>query len=164
LTLIAPAAFAPSAGKDKPGAVLAWRGADFYGRSRKPARGPVMSITVYGITNCDTVKKARGWLDGLGLAYRFHDYKKSGADRDKLAEWVEARGWEAILNRKGPTFRKLPESDRADLDGPRAIALMENHTSAIRRPIVEYSHEDGTGLLVGFDAQEWSTALGGALT
>ena len=123
-----------------------------------------MGITLYGIANCDTVKKARGWLDGLGLSYNFHDYKKSGANPAKLREWVGARGWETILNRRGPTFRKLPDEVRTDLDSDRAVALMTEHTSAIRRPIVEYSHADGKGLLVGFDEQEWSTALGGALT
>ena len=123
-----------------------------------------MSITVYGIRNCDTVKKARGWLDGLGLEYRFHDYKKAGIEPDKLREWVDARGWEAILNRTGTTFRKLPESERSDLDATKAIHLMGTNTSAIKRPVVEYAHEDDTGLLVGFDPQEWSTALGGSLT
>ncbi|QGN54798.1 arsenate reductase [Novosphingobium sp. Gsoil 351] len=123
-----------------------------------------MSITVYGIPNCDTVRKARGWLDGLGLAYRFHDYKKAGIEPDKLREWVDARGWEAILNRKGPTFRNLPESERTDLDTEKAVRTMSANTSAIKRPVVEYEHGDGKGLLVGFDAQEWSTALGGALT
>ena len=123
-----------------------------------------MSITVYGIPNCDTVKKARGWLDGLGLAYTFHDYKKAGIAREKLHEWVDARGWETILNRRGPTFRNLPEADRSDLDGDKAIRVMCASTSAIKRPVVEYDHEDGKGLLVGFDAQEWSTALGGSLT
>ena len=123
-----------------------------------------MGITLYGIPNCETVKKARGWLDGLGLDYHFHDYKKSGADEAKLREWSEARGWESILNRRGPTFRNLPDDERGDLDADRAVALMRNHTSAIKRPIVEYDHEDGKGLLVGFDEQEWSTALGGSLT
>ena len=123
-----------------------------------------MSITVYGIPNCDTVKKARGWLDGLGLAYRFHDYKKAGIAPDKLREWVEARGWEAILNRHGTTFRNLPEAERSDLDAARAIRLMVANPSAIKRPVVEYAHEDGAGLLVGFDPQQWSTALGGSLT
>lgn len=116
-----------------------------------------MSITVYGIANCDTVRKARGWLDGKGLGYRFHDYKKLGIEPPKLREWVEARGWEAILNRSGTTFRKLPDRDKADLDANKAIRLMCAHTSAIRRPIVEY--DDGGKLLVGFDEQEWSTAL-----
>lgn len=123
-----------------------------------------MSITVYGIPNCDTVKKARGWLDGLGLEYRFHDYKKAGIEPEKLREWVEAKGWEAILNRKGTTFRKLPECDRSDLDAAKAIRLMGANTSAIKRPVVEYAHEGGPGLLVGFDTQEWSTALGASLT
>ena len=123
-----------------------------------------MSITVYGIRNCDTVKKARGWLDGLGLEYRFHDYKKAGIEPDKLREWVDARGWEAILNRTGTTFRKLPEAERSDLDATKAIRLMGANTSAIKRPVVEYDREGDTGLLVGFDPQEWSTALGGSLT
>ena len=123
-----------------------------------------MSITVYGIPNCDTVKKARGWLDGLGLEYRFHDYKKAGIEPDKLREWVDARGWEAILNRTGTTFRKLPEAERSDLDATKAIRLMGANTSAIKRPVVEYDREGDTGLLVGFDPQEWSTALGGSLT
>ena len=123
-----------------------------------------MSITVYGIRNCDTVKKARGWLDGLGLEYRFHDYKKAGIAPGKLREWVDAQGWEAILNRNGSTFRKLPEAERSDLDATRAIRLMGANPSAIKRPVAEYAHEDGSGLLVGFDAQQWSTALGGSLT
>lgn len=123
-----------------------------------------MSITVYGIPNCDTVKKARGWLDGLGLRYRFHDYKKDGVDGARLRHWVEQRGWETILNRRGTTFRKLPELQRTDLDADKAVALMEANPSAIKRPVVEYLHEDGRGLLVGFDPQEWSTALGGSLT
>ena len=123
-----------------------------------------MSITVYGILNCDTVKKARGWLDGLGLEYRFHDYKKAGIAPGKLREWVDAQGWEAFLNRNGTTFRKLPEAERSDLDATKAIRLMGANPSAIKRPVVEYAHEDDSGLLVGFDAQQWSTALGGSLT
>jgi arsenate reductase len=119
-----------------------------------------MSITLYGIANCDTVRKARGWLDGKGLSYRFHDYKKAGVDEDRLRRWVQAEGWERILNRKGPTFRKLDDALKADLDGERAIALMAEHTSAIKRPIVEH----GGGLLVGFDEQAWSTALADELT
>ena len=74
-----------------------------------------MSITVYGIPNCDTVRKARGWLDGLGLDYTFHDYKTAGIESEKLREWIAARGWEAILNRNGPTFRTLPEAERSPL-------------------------------------------------
>jgi arsenate reductase len=124
-----------------------------------------MSITLYGITNCDTVKKARGWLTGKGLDYTFHDYKKSGVDRSKLRRWVDEGGVDRVLNRKGPTFRKLDDDLKAGLDDPeRAVALMSDHTSAIRRPIVEYANEDGEGLLIGFDEQAWSTALAGELT
>ena len=123
-----------------------------------------MSITLYGISNCDTVRKARGWLEGKGLDYTFHDYKKSGIEEGKLRRWTEAEGWERILNRRGPTFRKLDDALKADLDADRAVAVMREHTSAIKRPIVEYDNEDGEGLLVGFDEQAWSTALGGALT
>ena len=119
-----------------------------------------MSITVYGIPNCDTVRKARGWLDGLGIDYAFHDYKKQGIEPSKLAEWSDALGWERVLNRKGPTFRKLGDDARVDLDAAKAVRLMREHTSTIKRPIVEYDNANGSGLLVGFDEQEWSTALG----
>ena len=112
-------------------------------------------IEVYGIPNCDTVKKARAWLDAQGIGYTFHDYKKECADPAKLREWVAAKGWETLLNRRGTTFRQLPEADKADLDAPRAIALMHKHPSAIKRPVVVYPG----GLLVGFDAAEWSAAL-----
>ena len=115
-----------------------------------------MSVALYGIPNCDTVKKARKWLDEKGVGYTFHDYKKEGADPAKLREWVAAKGWETVLNRRGTTFRKLPESDKADLDAARAVALMEAHPSAIKRPVVEHPG----GLLVGFDAGEWNAAFG----
>lgn len=114
-----------------------------------------MSIDFYGIPNCDTVKKARRWLDEKGLAYSFHDYKKEGADPAKLAAWSDEAGWEALLNRRGTTFRKLDEADRADIDRARAIGLMEAHPSLIKRPVVEHPG----GLLVGFDAAEWEAAL-----
>lgn len=115
-----------------------------------------MTLTLYGIPNCDTVKKARAWLDAAGIEYRFHDYKKAGADPARLRGWAEAVGWEALLNRAGTTFRKLPEGDRgvADLDG--AVALMTAHPSLIRRPVVEHPG----GLLVGFRAEEWAATLG----
>ena len=115
-----------------------------------------MSVTVYGIPNCDTVKKARTWLDGRGVAYAFHDYKKAGADPARLAEWCMVAGWEKVLNRAGTTFRKLPDADKADLDPARAVALMAANPSCIKRPIVDY----GDGLLVGFNADEWAAALG----
>ncbi|MCB2048834.1 MAG: arsenate reductase [Novosphingobium sp.] len=115
-----------------------------------------MSIEVYGIPNCDTVKKARKWLDAQGHAYAFHDYKKEGADPAKLKKWVAEAGWEKVLNRAGTTFRKLPEEDKADLDAAKAVKVMETNPSCIKRPIVEYPG----GLLVGFKEAEWQAALG----
>jgi arsenate reductase (glutaredoxin) len=115
-----------------------------------------MSVTLYGIPNCDTVKKARNWLDARGIAYGFHDYKKAGADASKLAVWCDALGWESVLNRAGTTFRKLPDADRAGLDGEKAIALMLAQPSMIKRPIVEHPG----GLLLGFKDAEWAAAFG----
>ncbi|BBC71082.1 arsenate reductase [Altererythrobacter sp. B11] len=114
-----------------------------------------MTIHVFGIPNCDTVKKARTWLDGQGLEYRFHDYKKEGADPARLRSWMEAKGWEVLLNRRGTTFRQLPEGQKAGLDAEKAVAIMLEHNSTIKRPVVEYPG----GLLVGFDAREWGAAL-----
>ena len=114
-----------------------------------------MSIEVYGIPNCDTVKKARAWLDGRGIGYAFHDYKKEGADPARLAAWSDAAGWEALLNRRGTTFRALPDADKTDIDLARAMRLMQAQPSLIKRPVVEH---DG-GLLVGFDPAEWERAL-----
>ena len=108
-------------------------------------------IDFYGIPNCDTVKKARTWLNGRGIAYAFHDYKKEGADPAKLAAWAAQAGWEKVLNRAGTTFRKLPDADKADIDRAKAIRLMQANPSLIKRPVVE---RDG-GVLVGFDAAEW---------
>jgi Spx/MgsR family transcriptional regulator len=115
-----------------------------------------MSITLYGIPNCDTVKKARTWLEARGLAYTFHDYKKQGADPAKLAAWVAAAGLNTVLNRAGTTFKKLPEASREGLDETRAIALMVEAPSMIKRPVVEHPG----GLLVGFKVEEWEKALG----
>lgn len=114
-----------------------------------------MAIEFYGIPNCDTVKKARVWLDAQGIAYAFHDYKKEGASADKLAAWIDAAGLDKVLNRAGTTFRKLPDEDKADLDAARAIALMVANPSMIKRPIVEYPD----GVLVGFKEPEWAAAL-----
>ena len=114
-----------------------------------------MTICLYGIPNCDTVKKARGWLDARGLGYAFHDYKKEGTDPAKLAEWRDAAGWEALLNRRGTTFRKLDEADKADIDRAKALRLMAAHPSLIKRPVVEH----GGGLLIGFDEAEWRRTL-----
>ena len=114
-----------------------------------------MSVTLYGIPNCDTVKKARDWLSARGIAYAFHDYKKAGADPAKLAQWAEAAGWEKVLNRAGTTFRKLPEADKQDLDMAKAVALMAANPSCIKRPVLEHPG----GLLVGFKPDEWAAAL-----
>jgi len=115
-----------------------------------------MAVVVYGIPNCDTVKKARAWLELRGIPYTFHDYKKQGADPAKLAEWQHLAGWEKVINRAGPTFRKLPDADRDGLDAARALTLMVANTSCIKRPIVEYAG----GLLVGFKEPEWAAAFG----
>ena len=110
-------------------------------------------FTLYGIPNCDTVKKARAWLDGRGVAYTFHDYKKLGVDQASLRRWTSALGWETVLNRAGTTFRALPDADKAGLDGNKAVALMLAQPSMIKRPIVE-----GDGVLVaGFKPDAWQT-------
>lgn len=111
-------------------------------------------LTFYGIPNCDTVKKARTWLDGRGVAYVFHDYKKAGIDEASLSRWTDRLGWENVLNRAGTTFRALPETDKAGLDQDRAIALMLTQPSMIKRPIVE---GDGT-LVAGFKPDAWEAA------
>ncbi|MGV3554734.1 MAG: arsenate reductase [Croceibacterium sp.] len=112
-------------------------------------------IHLYGIPNCDTVKKARAWLDAKGLGYTFHDYKKEGADPDKLERWVAEKGWETLLNRRGTTFCQLSETDKTGIDAAKAVRLMAAHPSTIKRPVVEHSG----GLLVGFDPAEWNVAL-----
>ncbi len=114
-----------------------------------------MSVDFYGIPNCDTVKKARKWLEANGIDYTFHDYKKEGADPDKLKAWVEERGWEVLLNKRGTTFRKLDDAEKADIDADKAVVIMQSHPSTIKRPVVEH---DGA-LLVGFKEDEWKDAL-----
>lgn len=114
-----------------------------------------MAAIVFGIPNCDTVKRARTWLGEHGVAYNFHDYKKAGADADKLAVWIDNFGWEKVLNRAGTTFKKLPDDVKANLDVEKAIEIMMENPSAIKRPIVEY---DG-GILLGFNAAEWEEVL-----
>ncbi|HRY27326.1 MAG: ArsC family reductase [Geminicoccaceae bacterium] len=113
-------------------------------------------LTIYGIRSCDTMKKARAWLDARGLAHDFHDYKAKGIDRDRLAAWVEQVGWESLLNRAGTTFRKLPEAEKQDLDTGKAIALMLAQPSMIKRPVLDV---DGR-LLVGFKPEVYEAALG----
>jgi Spx/MgsR family transcriptional regulator len=114
-----------------------------------------MSVTLYGIPNCDTVKKARDWLDARGVAYDFHDYKKLGADPVKLAAWVAVAGWERVLNRAGTTFRKLADADKQGLDAAKAVAVMAANPSCIKRPVVEHL----AGLLIGFNPADWEAAF-----
>ena len=113
-------------------------------------------ITVYGIRNCDTVKKARAWLDARGIAYDFHDYKIAGIDEARLRAWAAELGWERLLNRAGTTFRKLPESQKAGLDEDKAIGLMLAQPSMIKRPVLDL----GDRRLLGFDPAACERALG----
>ena len=109
-------------------------------------------ITIYGIKNCDTMKKARAWLDGRGVAYAFHDYKAAGIERARLQGWARAVGWERLLNRAGTTFRKLPEADKDGLNESKAIALMLAQPSMIKRPVLDL----GGRLLVGFKPDDYA--------
>lgn len=111
-----------------------------------------MTVTIYGIKSCDTMKKARSFLDGKGMAYAFHDYKTAGIDRARLEGWVKKVGWEVLLNRSGTTFRKLPEADRAGLTERKAIDLMLAQPSMIKRPVLEA----GATLLVGFRPDDYT--------
>lgn len=115
-----------------------------------------MTVTVYGIKNCETMKKAFAWLDGHGVAYAFVDYKKTGAPA-YLEAWAKTLGWERLLNRAGTTFRKLPDADKADLDEVKALRLMRAQPSMIKRPVVA----TGEGLLVGFDPAAFAERFGG---
>lgn len=115
-------------------------------------------VTIYGIRNCDTMKKARAWLDGHGVAYVFHDYKAAGIDRAVLEGWARELGWEALLNRAGTTFRRLPEADRDGLTEKKAIALMAAQPAMIKRPVLEA----GGRLLVGFKPAQYETVVVGA--
>lgn len=112
-------------------------------------------MILYGIPNCDNVRKARGWLGERGIAHAFHDLRKQGIDGQRLREWSGAVGWEALVNRRGTTWRGLAGAEREGLGEDRALALMAAHPALIRRPVVEH---DG-GLLVGFDAREWAVRL-----
>ena len=114
-----------------------------------------MTRTMYGIPNCDTVKKARDWLAANGTAFEFHDYKKAGIDRASLERWVAEHGWETVLNRAGTTFKKLPDADKADIDKAKAIALMMAQPSMIKRPVLDL----GDRRLVGFKPEVYAAAL-----
>jgi arsenate reductase len=113
------------------------------------------TVTIYGIKNCDTMKKARAWLDTHGVAYVFYDYKVDGVEGDALRAWARVVGWETLLNRAGTTFRKLPEADKAGLTEKRAIALMLDQPSMIKRPVLD---ADGK-LIVGFKPETYAEAL-----
>jgi Spx/MgsR family transcriptional regulator len=115
-----------------------------------------MTITLHGIPNCDTVKKARTFLERKGVAYEFRDYKKAPPNADELGEWASEAGWEQLLNKAGTTFRKLPDADKADIDEAKAINLMVSNPSTIKRPVVT-----GAGkLLVGFKPDDWTARFG----
>ncbi len=112
-------------------------------------------VTLYGIRNCDTVKKARAWLEGHGIAYVFHDYKVQGLERERLEGWAEELGWERLLNRAGTTFRKLPESAREGLTAASALELMLAQPAMIKRPLLDL----GERRLLGFKPTEYAAAL-----
>jgi len=115
-------------------------------------------ITIYGIKNCDTMKKARAWLDGHGVAYAFHDYKTEGAPKEKLKAWTSEVGWETLLNRAGTTFRKLPDADKEGLNERKALALMLEQPSMIKRPVLDV----GGKILVGFKPEIYAKEVGGS--
>ena len=116
-----------------------------------------MPITLYGIKNCDTVKKARTWLDAQGIAYAFHDYKSAGIDEERLKKWAKKASWETLLNRAGTTFKKLPDKDKEGLTEAKAIKLMLAQPSMIKRPVLELP---GGKMLVGFKPEAYEQALG----
>jgi arsenate reductase len=121
-----------------------------------------VTLTLHGIKACDTMKKARTWLDAAGVPYAFQDYKTAGADAAALARWCGALGWETVLNRAGTTFRGLPEADKAGLDAPKAIALMLAQPSMIKRPILEGVSAAGKPvLLAGFKPELYAAVLAG---
>jgi arsenate reductase (glutaredoxin) len=115
------------------------------------------TITIYGIKNCDTMKKARAWLDEHGVDYAFHDYKTTGIERDQLEQWSKKVGWEALLNRAGTTFRKLPDKDKNNIDAKKALVLMLAQPSLIKRPVLDA----GGKFLVGFKPELYESQFGG---
>jgi len=115
-----------------------------------------VSITIYGIKNCDTMKKARAWLDTHRVAYHFHDYKAEGIDKKRLEGWAKSVGWETLLNRAGTTFRKLPDKDKEGLTATKAIALMLEQPSMIKRPVLDL----GNKLVVGFKPETYKVEVG----
>jgi len=116
-----------------------------------------MAITIYGIKNCDTMKKARAFLDKQGVDYAFHDYKTAGIERERLERWAKKAGWETLLNRAGTTFKKLPDKDKEGLTEAKAIKLMLAQPSMIKRPVLDLG---GGKLLVGFKPEQYAAAFG----
>lgn len=114
-----------------------------------------MSITIYGIKNCSTMKKAFAWLDEQGLDYHFHDYKKEGVPEQQLHQWISTLGWETVINQRGTSWRKLPEEVRDHMDAVHAVSVAQDNPSIIKRPILETDH----GVLAGFSAEAWQQEL-----
>ena len=110
------------------------------------------NVTLYGIKNCDTIKKARKWLETDGINYHFHDYKKEGVDKNLLTQWVALHGWEKLLNKRGTTWRKLPEDVKENINEQSAITIMLENTSIIKRPVLD----TGNVILIGFSADEYA--------
>jgi Spx/MgsR family transcriptional regulator len=118
---------------------------------------PKSTITIYGIPNCDTMKKARTWLDGKGVAYRFHDYRAEGIDRAHVEAWVKALGWEKVLNKASATFKNLPDADKTGLDAKKAVALMLANPTMIKRPMLDLNGR----LIAGFKLDIYEEAFAG---
>lgn len=116
---------------------------------------PDVSVILYGIKNCDTMNKARAWLDRNDISYSFHDYKTAGIDRDRLSRWIGKVGWETLLNRAGTTFRKLPDAEKEGLSEKKAVTLMLTQPSMIKRPVLEKGNE----LLIGFKPELYEAAF-----
>jgi arsenate reductase len=116
-----------------------------------------MSTTLYGIGTCDTVRKARRWLDGHGVSYRFHDFRRDGIETAKVRAWVRARGWESVINRRGTTWRQLPAATRDAIDAERAVSLAVEHPALVKRPVLEHAGV----VTLGFDDKIYSTLFSG---
>lgn len=125
---------------------------------RRGENGTQMTITIYGIKNCDTMKKARAWLDKQGIEYAFHDYKTTGIDKERLEKWSKKAGWEVLLNKAGTTFKKLRDKDKEGLTEAKAIRLMLAQPSMIKRPVLELG---GGKLVVGFKPETYAAAVAG---
>jgi arsenate reductase (glutaredoxin) len=123
--------------------------------------GACVTVTIYGIRNCDTMKKARAWLDARGIAYTFHDYAKAGIDRGQLERWARNGGWERLCNRAGTTFKKLPDAETRDLTEAKAIDLMVARPSMIKRPVLTIGGSGAERVLVGFSPDAYAEALAG---